>query len=966
MNTNLKCGLVGVMIAASHLSGSAVGAVTNAVPWSDSFESYTNGMSVIGTNGWSAQTSAAGMVTNDPVRTGQLADYLAGGGTYPLPSLTHTNILKLNAEVANALQSAGGGVVVSDIMAYPTWSDVAPGGQTNDQCAFYVATNGLLTLWHQNRSGAPVTNEWLTLTNSAVIGTNAWMRLTVVHDYSNLMYQVRINAGAPLVDGKGWAYGGASQGGSWFYMVQTNHSMSCILAEASLAYLDDVTTARRALAWSRTNFIESLTNNGAMDNSQPLSIVLVQDTFNGLANSDLVTAGKVVVSGLPSNLIAVATIVNSTNVSLTLTNRALWHEAGNSISNLVVQFADNAFTLGRAWDVTGCRQTNALTFMNTPALGYSAAFFAEGAANNGTIDNTSPLLLTLTNATFVGTVGENFATNALKLQIQYLPAGLTGEVLMLSSTQLQVRLLGAASLNNAANNTNIQFQILAGALSLGTTPLASVLNMASPIGLSFSDAATLTYGTATFTEKVANDGSVNGTTLTLANKTFNAGENEELVTAGKITFTNKPAGLGIEIRRNADAHSATLVFTGKATAHAVANSLSNLGITLTEAAVVGGNVAGVVGYTRSNLAIQYNDPRTLSYSGSTFSEISVGIMDNRQPVTITLSGDTLTGTNGSDFVAAGRVSVANLPAGLTASITRDSATQLSVRLLGAALNHGSVSNVNNVTFTFQDGAFGGVNASYVVNYQKADLQVTFNDWTGSYNVIPFEDSFESYAAGARIDGSNSWVAEYTHDAGITTNNAALMSGLANYKSETGRSYPIVATHTQVLFVQDYLRNDIHSQTATNVFIDFMMIPSPVAEVPVSDTNDQFACYVSTNQQLVIWQRNVALSTNAWLTLSNAPGISTSAWMRLTFESDFEHNMFQVSVNEGRPVSDPQGWTRGGVAPTGTWFHMVQTRGTMTTFKLTGNGVSYLDDFTVRAELPESYGGLLKGSVFLIR
>ena len=52
----------------------------------------------------------------------------------------------------------------------------------------------------------------------------------------------------------------------------------------------------------------------------------------------------------------------------------------------------------------------------------------------------------------------------------------------------------------------------------------------------------LTYGTTTFAETVANDGSVNGTTLTLAARQFNATQGEDLVAAGKVMVSNLPVG----------------------------------------------------------------------------------------------------------------------------------------------------------------------------------------------------------------------------------------------------------------------------------------------------------------------------------------------------------------------------------------------------------------------------------------
>lgn len=78
-------------------------------------------------------------------------------------------------------------------------------------------------------------------------------------------------------------------------------------------------------------------------------------------------------------------------------------------------------------------------------------------------------------------------------------------------------------------------------------------------------------------------------------------------------------------------------------------------------------------------------------------------------------------------------------------------------------------------------------------------------------------------------------------------------------------------------------------------------------------------------------------------------------------------MYQIRINEGAPISDPVGWS----APTcgsqpGSWFHMVQTNGTMSAFGIAGIGTGYLDDMTVRTELPDTFGRGVTGSVYTFR
>ena len=944
--------LIGLAVALL-LTLPASGAVTNAVPWSESFETYTNGTAIAGTNGWTGQTADAGIVTNWL----SVTNYPSGGRSYPLAG-SHTNVLAIGAEVANQVQGVTGGVVKVDFLVKPTWSDTPPTGNTNRQYMICVLSNGLVTIWHWNRTAG--SNEWRTLSASPVVGTNDWSRFTIMHDYSNSLFSVAVNEAAPIQDAAGWTTGGASANGPWFYMVQTNRVLSALLAEAAPAYLDDFAVTRRALAWSGAAVTESVTNDGSINNASPITVTLADDTFTGTVGSDLVAAGKVSVAGLPSNLTAVVQVASATQVVVTVTNRALVHESGNSTA-MTLQFANTAFTLGNAWDVTGMQTNVTLTFLDTPVLSWSTNHFAETVANNGSLDNSSPCLVTLANGTFAGAVNEEFATNSAKLVVTGLPAGLTAEAIVLSATEVRIRFPGNAVSHDVANDvSNVVLAFQDGAFN--TVPASSVFVASTNFSISYIDPSVLTYGATTFAETVANNGALSGTTLTLANKSFNATNGEDLVGAGKVQVSNLPAGLGLQVLRGVTDQDATLVFTGTATSHAAANGISNLGIEFLDGAFAGGNAAGVANYLKTTLQITFNDPRVLAYSGTTFTEIAGGAIDNRSPVTITLSGDTLTGANGDDFVGAGKITVANLPAGLTAQITRDTATRLSVQLAGTATANAPGDSVSNVSITFNNGAFTVGNAVYVGNYQQTGISVNFITDAGFYNVLPYREPFEGYASGTLLAGTNGWSAD-VNIAGVVTGSPALTASLLAY--ETGALLlPLVTNHVQVLSLQDTLQNEIHSESFTNLYVDFMAIPVAMQEAPVNDTNQQYAFYVTTNLQLAVWQRTHGTSANEWLILSNAPAMSTSQWMRFTIQHDYVHGMFQMMVNQA-PVSDPRGWTAGGITATGSWYYMVQTNGCLTSLKFTGNGNGFVDDFTVLTSEPVTLNPPV-GSFYLIR
>jgi hypothetical protein len=109
-------------------------------------------------------------------------------------------------------------------------------------------------IWHRNMTGGAPLNEWLTLDCGTLIETSNWSRLTVLQDYTNHMFQLRVNEGFAVADPAGWSQGGLSRTGSWFHMVKTNGMMSRLILEGSgTAYLDDVTVRASLPAGFGTN-----------------------------------------------------------------------------------------------------------------------------------------------------------------------------------------------------------------------------------------------------------------------------------------------------------------------------------------------------------------------------------------------------------------------------------------------------------------------------------------------------------------------------------------------------------------------------------------------------------------------------------------------------------------------------------------------------------------------------------------
>lgn len=228
--------------------------------------------------------------------------------------------------------------------------------------------------------------------------------------------------------------------------------------------------------------------------------------------------------------------------------------------------------------------------------------------------------------------------------------------------------------------------------------------------------AEMTYSATIFDEAAANDGSISSiATIRLYSDTFTGSNGDALG-----TVTNVPVGLTANLVRSS-ATTATLSFTGKATTHTNDRDVSNLTVSFLDADFTGGNASAVIGSTKSDFVIDFA-PASLTYSATTFDESAANDGSITTSITITLSGDTFTGANGE---ALGTVT--NVPAGLTASLVRTSATIATLGFTGKATTHTNDRDVPNLTVTFGNGDFTGGNASAVTDAIRNNLVINFAD-----------------------------------------------------------------------------------------------------------------------------------------------------------------------------------------------------------------------------------------------
>ncbi|MEI6166399.1 MAG: hypothetical protein WCS52_04325 [bacterium] len=760
----------------------------------------------------------------------------------------------------------------------------------------------------------------MTLTNQtqlSVILTNKALANDALHSFSNLVFT--------FVDGA-------------FSNVPAYSVVGASRTNLSITFIDS--TVAQVLQYGSTVFWETVTNNGAVDGT---NLTLTGKTFAGTNGEDLVASGKVVVSNVPGNLTMQLVQVDSYDLSLGFVGLATNHLALNSVSNLTVRFTDSAFIGGGAVSVSNSTMTDlVIRFHDQPSLSWDSTTFTEAASNDGSIATTNTV--TLTDPNGVAT----FANTGYALGMQYttsgVPAGLSVGVWYQDATHLKVALSGTAAAHAVGNSTS--FSLLFQNAAFTPVAAANITGSTASLSVTFHDQPSLSWDSATFTEAAANDGSIattNTVTLTDPNgmATF---ANTGYALGTQYTTSGVPAGLNVGVWYQ-DATHLKVALSGTAAAHAAANSTS-FSLLFRNAAFTPVLAANITGSTAS-LSVTFHDQAQLTYSGDTFTELSQGAINNSSPITIDLVRDTFTGGIGSDFVAAQKVAVANLPGGLTVAITKSSDTQLSVQLAGTAYYNDVVNSIPNLTFQFQDAAFSNVAASRVVNRLKSDLKINFiNDTPFSYQV-PYVETLEGYTNGYWMTATNGWSAENAA-AGVVTNDNSVGSWAHAYQGPV----PVTASHTNELYVQSDLQSEIHSLPGQMVYTDFSVWPAPMVDSPQISTAMQLAFYVSTNGQFVLWHQNRTggVTNNELRVLSSAPFIDTNRWLRVTVCQDYSNAMFQVRLNNGAPLTDTEGWTGPGGAPGGSWFHMVQTNSHMSGFGIAGVGSGYVDDLTVRTNL----------------
>jgi len=185
----------------------------NLIPYGDSFESYPNGFSIVGTNYWYSGSAGSAVATATNYSSGYT-------GTYPIAG-PHLQSLKINGAVTNRFCPSFYTNLWADMIlqtSVPT--NPAPptaDALTNASFALYVTTNRHLAVW--NATNAPTQGNGWTELLDADLSSNQFFRLTVQANYTpdangTFYYSVWVN-GVPLTNPRA-RYAAADSSQPWF------------------------------------------------------------------------------------------------------------------------------------------------------------------------------------------------------------------------------------------------------------------------------------------------------------------------------------------------------------------------------------------------------------------------------------------------------------------------------------------------------------------------------------------------------------------------------------------------------------------------------------------------------------------------------------------------------------------------------------------------------------------------------
>ncbi len=194
------------------------------------------------------------------------------------------------------------------------------------------------------------------------------------------------------------------------------------------------------------------------------------------------------------------------------------------------------------------------------------------------------------------------------------------------------------------------------------------------------------------------------------------------------------------------------------------------------------------------------------------------------------------------------------------------------------------------------------------------------------NTLDYAETFESYADGFAISGTNGWSSGTATDAVVSTDGD--LAGLLDaYNAPCG--LPLSATHSKVLELaaNGTVTNQFDMAASQIVWVDYMALPVH-GPLPDGMAGEQAAVAFNLDGHPAIWHYDLSSGSNRWSVIDDV-AIQTWEWVRLTMKFDYQagdttnnKRYFQVRLN-GILLTHSMAWTAndGTGSPNGSWFAM---------------------------------------------
>lgn len=512
---------------------------------------------------------------------------------------------------------------------------------------------------------------------------------------------------------------------------------------------------------------EASANDGTISSSA--TITIADETFTN-AGSTLTLTTDYTISGIPSGLTPTLTVASDgASASLTLSGTASAHQDANDVANLVFTFNNSAFTGGNAANVTNSSSASSgisINFNeNRPVIAYGNGFdvlgdkFLTESLEIGN-EQTGPLGITFSAdglTMFVaGNVDPEINQYSLTKAFYISTATLDGSPLDVSSESSQ-----PTDINFSTDGTKMfildqggrsifQYTLstpwdLNGTVTYDGSPYNVLSEENSPYGMTFNPDGTKMYIVG-FTGDEVNQYSLS--------TPFD-------ITSG-VTFDGSPFSVLSETSFPFDIQFNTLgtkMYILNGSTDRIQVYSLNTSFDITAGATSEGNafLSGVDGTVRDFVFSPAGD--RVFILGDAEDRIQQYNLGNSPSLIETVAGDgssngSITGsidiylvddqfTNaGSTLSYGSNYTISNLPSGLvpTMSVAGDGLSA-TVTFAGAATNHQNINDVDGLTFTFENSAFAGGDASKVINGTNANSRVKI-DFIDDNPAISYRSIFD--------------------------------------------------------------------------------------------------------------------------------------------------------------------------------------------------------------------------------